>query len=52
MSAAAEGKALIKDSADELLCLPLDLLLVADPVDDDDGRRDEFASISCRGRDV
>jgi hypothetical protein len=30
------GAALIKDSADELLCLVLDLPLVADPVDDVD----------------
>jgi hypothetical protein len=43
------GAALINDSADELLCLALIFPLVADPVDDVDGRRGELASMSCSG---
>lgn len=46
------GAALIKDSADELLCLAPDLPLVADPGDGVDGRRGELASISCSGIDA
>lgn len=46
------GTALIKDSAEELLCLAFDLLLVAEPVDDVDGRRGEFASMSWSGTDA
>lgn len=40
------GGALIKDSVDELLGLGFDLLLLAEPVDDIDGRLGEFASMS------
>lgn len=46
------GAALIKDSADELLCLAFGLPLAADPVDDVDGRRGELASMSCSGIDA
>lgn len=43
------GAALIKDSVEELLCLAPDLPMLADPVDDVDGRLGEFASMSCSG---
>lgn len=46
------GTALIKDSADELLCLAFDFSVIAESFDDVDGRLVGFASISRSGIDA